>query len=51
MNFIPSDSGCYNKLKEKFEFLFESQLLDEICQVGISRTFDPDEMLMDIGDT
>lgn len=51
MNFIPSDSNCYNKLFEKFEYLFEKELLDEICQNGVTRTFSQDEILMDIGDT
>ena len=51
MNFIPSNSQCFDKLISKFEYLFEKELLDEICQFGVSKTFKADEMLMDIGDT
>jgi CRP/FNR family transcriptional regulator len=49
MNFIPSDASCFNKLKEKFQYLFEAELLDELCQYGEARNFDTDEILIDVG--
>jgi len=51
MNFIPTNDNCFNKLIEKFEYLFEKELLDEMCRYGQSRSFQPDEILIDIGDT
>ena len=50
MNFIPFDIKCYNKLFEKFQFLFEEELINEICQYGDARKFKAEEMLIDIGD-
>lgn len=51
MNFIPFDSKCYNKLHERFQFLFEEELINEICKHSEAKQFDADEMLIDIGDT
>ena len=50
MNFIPFDIKCYNKLYEKFQFLFEAELINEICESGMLRRYDQDETLIDIGD-
>lgn len=49
-NFIPFDIRCFNKLKERFEYVFEEKLIDEICQYGISRSFQQDSIIIDIGD-
>ena len=51
MNFIPSDQSCFDILVEKFEYLFEKELLDEICESGISRKIPEDEILIDVGDS
>lgn len=50
MDFIPFDIQCYNKLNDKFQFLFEPELINEICQRGQLRRFASDELIMDIGD-
>ena len=50
MNFIPFDIKCYNQLYEKFQFLFEAELINEICESGMLRKYDQDETLIDIGD-
>ena len=50
INFIPFDLGCFTKLKERFEYLFEPELINEICKEGQLRRFDADEIIMDIGD-
>lgn len=48
-SFIPFDIKCYTKLYEKFEFLFEAELINEICHLGSLRKFDGGEIIMDIG--
>ncbi len=50
MNFIPFDITCYNHLYEKFSYLFEDELINEICANGKLRNFKEDEVLVDIGD-
>ena len=49
-NLEPFDITCYNNLYEKFQNIFEDELINEICQFGTLRTFDEDELIMDIGD-
>ncbi len=49
MPFIPFDLNCYNRLKERFEYLFEPELINEICKNGQLKSFDDGEILMDIG--
>jgi len=51
MSFIPFDITCYNKLYEKFQYLFEAELINEICEAGILRKFKEGEVIMDIGQT
>lgn len=51
MNFIPYDSKCFENLKSRFQYLFEEELIDEICRYGQSKNFKADSMLIDIGDT
>lgn len=50
MEFTPFDITCYNKLYERFSFLFEPELINEICQNGKLSTFSPDACIVDIGD-
>jgi len=51
MNFTPFDITCYNRLHERFSYLFEPELINEICANGQLRRFKEDEILVDIGDT
>ena len=47
--FTPFNIECYNKLKERFEHLFEPELINQICLNGKVKTFRANEVLMDIG--
>lgn len=49
MDFVPFDLSCYNKLYQRFQILFEPELINEICQAGRLQSFQEDEILMDIG--
>lgn len=51
MNFIPFDIKCYNKLFLKFQYLFEAELINEICGSGTLRRFSENEIIIDIGDS
>lgn len=50
MNFTPYDPQCYDRLFERFEYVFEPELIKEICKYGRMKSFDPETTLMDIGD-
>lgn len=50
MNFIPFDIKCYDKLYDRFQYLFEPALINEICQNGSLKKFKAEEELIDIGD-
>ncbi len=49
LDFVPFDIKCYNKLEEKFQYLFEPKLINEICQNGNLRIYKADEVIVDIG--
>ena len=49
MDFIPFDIKCYNKLHEKFQYLFEPKLINEICSKGELKSFKTDTNLMEVG--
>lgn len=49
--FTPFNISCYNKLHERFQFLFEPALINEICKIGKVKTFKEGNILMDIGQT
>lgn len=49
MDFTPFDITCYNKLHQRFQYLFEADLINEICQAGILKTFQEGDILIDIG--
>ena len=49
-DFIPFDIKCYNKLHERFQYLFEEELINEICKNGEAKLFPADSLLIDIGD-
>jgi len=47
----PLDISCYNHLSERFEAIFEKELINEICQAGELRKVEPYTELMSIGDS
>lgn len=47
--FTPFNINCYNKLYDKFQFLFEAELINEICMTGNVRSFKEGTTIMDIG--
>lgn len=49
MEFIPFDVTCYNKLYEKFQYLFEPELINEICAKGELKNFKENTTIMDVG--
>ena len=44
------DLSCYERLQQKFEFLFEANLIKEICQQGQLRKIMTGQVMMNIGD-
>ena len=40
---------CKAKLKERFEFLFETDLIKAMCEFGIWKSYEADQMIMDVG--
>jgi len=50
-DFIPFDIHCYDKLLEKFQYLFEPKLINEICKHGELKKIPEDNIIMDIGMT
>lgn len=50
MSFTPFDITCYNHLYERFQNIFNDELINEICSQGQLKTYDQDEIIVDIGD-
>jgi CRP/FNR family transcriptional regulator len=50
MESVPFDITCYNHLNQRFQNIFEDELIQEICYNGRLKQFGPDELIMDIGD-
>ncbi len=50
MDLRPSDQSCVDQLTERFEYLFEPDLIKEICKAGSKRFYKRDEVLIDIKD-
>jgi len=48
-DFIPFDIKCFTNLEQKFDRLFEPKLINEICQYGNLRTFNAEDILVDVG--
>lgn len=48
--FRPYDQVCFDKLNERFEFLFEPRLINDICRYGTIRKYKDDTVIIDIGD-
>lgn len=49
MEITPFDIKCYTHLHERFQYLFEEELINEICKAGELRNVAADELLMQIG--
>ncbi len=49
MAFPSFDIKCYERLHERFQYLFESELLKEICRYGQQKKFGEGSEIMDIG--
>jgi len=49
--FTPFNAPCFNTLFERFQYLFEPELINEICISGDIRKFKEDTTIMDIGQT
>lgn len=47
--FLRPNSVCLEELTERFQYLFEAGLIEEMCQFGEIRNFSEDEMIIDIG--
>ena len=50
MSVTPFDITCYNHLYERFQNIFNEELINEICYNGHLKNFDSDETIMNIGD-
>ncbi|HRO07645.1 MAG TPA: Crp/Fnr family transcriptional regulator [Saprospiraceae bacterium] len=50
IDIIPFDVSCYSKLYEKFQYLFEEDLINEICKNSSLKKFKEDVLILDIGD-
>ncbi|MGB0851134.1 MAG: Crp/Fnr family transcriptional regulator [Bacteroidia bacterium] len=50
MNVQPFDITCYNHLHNRFQNLFDEELINRICYFGRLRSFEAEQMIMDIGD-
>lgn len=48
--FRPYDQACFDKLNQRFEFLFEPRLINDICRYGTIRKYKDDTVIIDIGD-
>ncbi len=45
------DIQCHKHLHERFQFLFEESLINEICKVGRLRKIGADHLVISVGDT
>ncbi len=50
MSVTQFDITCYNHLYERFQNIFNEELINEICYNGHLKNFDSDETIMNIGD-
>lgn len=49
-DFTPFNLACYEKLNERFQFIFEAELINEICKYGRTKIYDTDQTIIEIGD-
>jgi CRP/FNR family transcriptional regulator len=50
MPFKPFDIQCYNHLYERFQNIFNDELINEICYNGQLKSYQPEEIIINIGD-
>lgn len=50
MSVTPFDITCYNHLHERFQHIFNDELINEICYNGQLKTFNAEDVIVDIGD-
>lgn len=48
--FHPADPECFNKLLERFEFMFERELIDDMCRLGTLRRLQANTTIIEIGE-
>jgi len=48
MSFEPFDIKCYDHLYERFQNIFDDELINEICYNGQLRNFEEDQLVVDI---
>ena len=49
-DFTPLNLACYEKLNERFQYIFEAELINEICKYSRAKTYDTDQTIIEIGD-
>ena len=49
IDFKPYDQVCFDRLAERFQYLFEPELINEICRFGVMRKYQADHTIIDIG--
>jgi len=47
---LDKNLSCIDTLNDKFEYLFESALIEEICKSGRLQSVESDKVLIDVGD-
>ena len=45
------DLACYTNLQERFQYLFEDELIKEICKASTLKNFEAESVIMEIGQT
>ncbi|HPK10293.1 MAG TPA: Crp/Fnr family transcriptional regulator [Saprospiraceae bacterium] len=48
-NFMPFDINCHDKLHEQFQYLFEPELINELCANGKLKKYLAEEVIVEIG--
>ena len=50
MTKTPFDINCYNHLQEKFQNIFDDNLINEMCHNGQLKTYNTEDTIVNIGD-
>ena len=51
INFRAYDQECYDRLFARFQYMFEPELINEMCRFGNFKRFENDSIIMDMGET
>lgn len=46
----PAQENCIKEISEQFHYLFDEEVIEEICKVGERKSIPADEMIIDVGD-